>query len=131
MSNNHYYSGTNSQGNHYCNRGESTAPGGSYHYSNTNGSYYYQNSNGSTYYSNPNTGYKSYTPPGQSRSSSNGGSRGYSGYKTKWCNAIFPSGELGNDNLFVPASEEKDVDDRSSSLSTPPIPNLHRLELRN
>ncbi|KAF9999051.1 hypothetical protein BGZ79_007326 [Entomortierella chlamydospora] len=82
MSNNHYYSGTNSQGNHYCNRGESTAPGGSYHYSNTNGSYYYQNSNGSTYYSNPNTGYKSYTPSSSnSNSNSNGGSRGYSGRK--------------------------------------------------
>ncbi|KAF9175283.1 hypothetical protein BGX20_006970 [Mortierella sp. AD010] len=80
MSNNYYYSSTNSQGNHYCNRGESTAPGGSYHYSNTNGSYYYQNSNGSTYYCNPNTGYKSYTPS-SSNSNSNGGSRSYSGRK--------------------------------------------------
>ena len=74
--NNVQYSGTNSYGNHYCNRGESTASGGSYHYSNTNGSYYYQNSNGSTYYSNPNTGYAKYTPPsgGQSNSGGNSGS---------------------------------------------------------
>ncbi|KAI7823644.1 hypothetical protein BC939DRAFT_451570 [Gamsiella multidivaricata] len=72
-------SGTNSQGNHYCNRGESAAPGGSYHYSNTNGSYYYQNTSGSTYYNNPNTGYVKYTPPSQS--SSNSGNSGYSGRK--------------------------------------------------
>ncbi|KAI8851257.1 calcium-activated chloride channel-domain-containing protein [Chytridium lagenaria] len=45
-----YPSGTNSQGNHFCARGEGSASGGSYHYSNSNGSYYYQNSNGSTYY---------------------------------------------------------------------------------
>ena len=31
--------GHNSQGNHYCTRGESTASGGAYHYSNTNGSF--------------------------------------------------------------------------------------------
>jgi hypothetical protein len=65
-------SGTNSQGNHYCTRGPSTAQGGSYHYSNTNGSYYYQNSNGSTYYNNPSTGYVRYNPPSQSN---NDGSR--------------------------------------------------------
>ncbi|KAG0306682.1 hypothetical protein BGZ97_000653 [Linnemannia gamsii] len=76
-----YSSGHNSQGNHYCNRGDSTASGGSYHYSNTNGSYYYQNSNGSTYYSNPNTGYSKYTPP--SGNSNNYGS-GNSGYGRKY-----------------------------------------------
>ncbi|KAF9087233.1 hypothetical protein BGX23_008283 [Mortierella sp. AD031] len=75
--NNVQYSGHNSQGNHYCNRGDSAAPGGSYHYSNTNGSYYYQNSNGSTYYNNPNTGYAKYTPPsGNSGNSGNSGGYG-------------------------------------------------------
>ncbi|ORY08098.1 hypothetical protein K493DRAFT_180166, partial [Basidiobolus meristosporus CBS 931.73] len=69
--NNQYYSGTNSQGNHYCHRGESTAPGGNYHYSNTDGSYYYQNSNGSTYYGNPNTGEAHYSPSGNNSDSSN------------------------------------------------------------
>jgi hypothetical protein len=54
--------GHNSQGNHWCTRGESTASGGAYHYSNTNGSYYYQNSNGSTYY-NSGKGQAVYTPP--------------------------------------------------------------------
>jgi len=54
--------GANSEGNHWCTRGSSTAPGGAYHYSNTNGSYYYQNPNGSTY-DNSGTGYSSYTPP--------------------------------------------------------------------
>nr|GAT57363.1 predicted protein [Mycena chlorophos] len=43
-------SGTNSSGNHYCNREYSNGSG--YHYSNTNGSYYYSNPNGSTYYNN-------------------------------------------------------------------------------
>ena len=38
-------SGTNSQGNHYCDRGGGQAEGGAYHYSNQSGSYYYQNSN--------------------------------------------------------------------------------------
>ncbi|KAG0209996.1 hypothetical protein BGX28_009775 [Mortierella sp. GBA30] len=79
MSNNVRYSGNNSQGNHYCNRGDSAAPGGSYHYSNNNGSYYYQNSNGSTYYNNPNTGYVKYTPP-QSNSGQNYNG-GYNGRK--------------------------------------------------
>jgi hypothetical protein len=51
-----YGNGTNSAGNHYCTRGESTAQGGAYHYSNANGSYYYQNANSSNYYANPNTG---------------------------------------------------------------------------
>ena len=55
-------SGTNSQGNHYCTRGDSTASGGAYHYSNTNGSYYYQNNNGSTYY-NDGAGSAKYTAP--------------------------------------------------------------------
>ena len=54
--------GHNSQGNHYCTRGDSTASGGAYHYSNNNGSYYYQNSNGSTYYNNG-QGQANYTPP--------------------------------------------------------------------
>ncbi|KAK3807961.1 MAG: hypothetical protein JOS17DRAFT_822577 [Linnemannia elongata] len=81
-SNNNSYTihstGNNSQGNHYCNRGESTASGGSYHYSNANGSYYYQNSNGSTYYSNPNTGYSKYTPPsGNSNNYYQGSNSGY------------------------------------------------------
>ncbi|KAK9670741.1 hypothetical protein K7432_017542 [Basidiobolus ranarum] len=61
--NNQYYSGTNSQGHHYCHRGDSTAPGGNYHYSNSDGSYYYQNANGSTYYASPNTGTAWYSPP--------------------------------------------------------------------
>ncbi|KAF9116093.1 hypothetical protein BGX27_004891 [Mortierella sp. AM989] len=76
-------SGTNGQGNHYCNRGDSTAPGGSYHYSNNNGSYYYQNSNGSTYYNNPSTGYVKYTPSNQPsyNSNSNSGQGGYYGRK--------------------------------------------------
>ena len=54
--------GHNSQGNHYCTRGDSTASGGAYHYSNTDGSYYYQNNNGSTYYNNG-AGNAVYTPP--------------------------------------------------------------------
>ena len=54
--------GVNSQGNHYCTRGDSEASGGAYHYSNTDGSYYYQNSNGSTYY-NSGTGHSTYTAP--------------------------------------------------------------------
>ncbi|GJJ76417.1 hypothetical protein EMPS_08776 [Entomortierella parvispora] len=61
-SNNAHSYGNNSQGNHWCTRGSSTAPGGAYHYSNSDGSYYYQNSNGSTYYNSGN-GYSRYTPP--------------------------------------------------------------------
>ncbi|KAK1924647.1 hypothetical protein DB88DRAFT_486302 [Papiliotrema laurentii] len=41
--------GTNSQGNSYDTRSDSSGNTG-YHYSNTNGSYYYSNTNGSTYY---------------------------------------------------------------------------------
>ncbi|BEI84999.1 hypothetical protein CcaverHIS002_0504000 [Cutaneotrichosporon cavernicola] len=55
------YSGTNSQGNHYCNRQSDSGDRG-YHYSNTNGSYYYQNTNGSKYY-NSGSGYTQYTSP--------------------------------------------------------------------
>ncbi|KAJ5118170.1 uncharacterized protein N7515_010393 [Penicillium bovifimosum] len=64
-------SGTNSQGNHYCNRdyGSSASNQNSYHYSNTNGSYYYSNPNGSTYYSSP-SGQGTYTPPSGSGSGS-------------------------------------------------------------
>ncbi|TXT13084.1 hypothetical protein VHUM_01485 [Vanrija humicola] len=43
------YRGTNSQGNSYDNRVDSSGNTG-YHYSNTNDSYYYKNTNGSTYY---------------------------------------------------------------------------------
>ncbi|KAJ3094754.1 hypothetical protein HDU97_007627 [Phlyctochytrium planicorne] len=57
-----YPSGTNSQGNHYCDRGSGNAQGGSYHYSNNDSSYYYQNSNGSTYYKSSG-GEATYTPP--------------------------------------------------------------------
>ncbi|RIA88223.1 hypothetical protein C1645_775550 [Glomus cerebriforme] len=45
-------------------RGESSAPGGSYYYSNADGSYFYQNSDGSRYYNNGN-GYSRYYPPRQ------------------------------------------------------------------
>ncbi|KAG0325705.1 hypothetical protein BG004_003153 [Podila humilis] len=68
--------GNNSQGNHWCTRGESAAPGGAYHYSNSNGSYYYQNSNGSTYYNSGN-GYAKYTAPSGSSSGSKGSSYYY------------------------------------------------------
>ncbi|KZP22530.1 hypothetical protein FIBSPDRAFT_858047 [Athelia psychrophila] len=63
-------SGSNDQGNHYCNRVDSAGNPG-YHYSNTNGSYYYQNTNGSTYY-NSGAGYAQYTnPSGYTYKSSN------------------------------------------------------------
>ncbi|KZF20423.1 hypothetical protein L228DRAFT_285131 [Xylona heveae TC161] len=55
-------SGTDSQGNHYCNRdyGASAPNQNSYHYSNNNGSYYYSNPDGSTYYNSGN-GHSKYT----------------------------------------------------------------------
>ncbi|OJJ86027.1 uncharacterized protein ASPGLDRAFT_33930 [Aspergillus glaucus CBS 516.65] len=65
--------GTNSQGNHYCNRDYGNGAN-SYHYSNTlpsfpvlastNGSYYYSNPDGSKYYNNG-QGSSVYTPPSE------------------------------------------------------------------
>ncbi|KAL2043621.1 hypothetical protein N7G274_003928 [Stereocaulon virgatum] len=49
-------SGTNSQGNHLCNRdytpslGDTAVNKNAYHYSNQNGSYYYSNPDGTKYY---------------------------------------------------------------------------------
>ncbi|RIB13510.1 hypothetical protein C2G38_2197650 [Gigaspora rosea] len=51
-----YSTGTNTEGNHWCNRGPSEAKGDS--------SYYYQNRDGSTYY-NDGRGNAAYTPPSQ------------------------------------------------------------------
>ncbi|KAG8724009.1 hypothetical protein FRC09_000817 [Ceratobasidium sp. 395] len=69
-------SGTNSQGNHYCNRdyGPSAPNQNSYHYSNTNGSYYYNNPDGSTYY-NSGGGYVNYTNPSGGGFTENNGNR--------------------------------------------------------
>ncbi|KNE54396.1 hypothetical protein AMAG_17668 [Allomyces macrogynus ATCC 38327] len=63
----YYESGTNSSGNHWCNRGESKAGGNAYHYSNSDGSYYYRNNDGSRYYNNG-KGFAKYTPPSSSSS---------------------------------------------------------------
>ncbi|RSH95598.1 hypothetical protein EHS25_000690 [Saitozyma podzolica] len=66
--------GTNSQGNSYDTRADSSGTTG-YHYSNTDGSYYYSNTNGSTYY-NSGDGYAQYT-------SSSGDSKSYYGSDAK------------------------------------------------
>ncbi|EON64260.1 hypothetical protein W97_03491 [Coniosporium apollinis CBS 100218] len=55
-------SGTNSQGNHYCNRDYGPGAADSYHYSNRDGSYFYQNPDGSTYYNNG-KGYAKFEKP--------------------------------------------------------------------
>ncbi|GAA6050640.1 hypothetical protein JCM3770_000867 [Rhodotorula araucariae] len=105
-------SGTNSQGNHYCDRDYGNGSN-SYHYSNNDGSYYYSNSDGSKYYNSGDGGYASYT-----KSDGSGWTSSGSGSGKNYFPASKPDSPSASDRAASPGGEEaeEEEDEHCASL---------------